>query len=84
MRQALSVRLNNHCRQLQPPARDAKLHQPAGRDAGRVAGPYSKKGCRRPQGGKISQPNKHLPACQFPTFCRQIGYFKVYFWIAHS
>lgn len=47
MRQALSVRLNNHCRQLQPPARDAKLHQPAGRDAGRVAGPYSKKGCRR-------------------------------------
>lgn len=47
MRQALSVRLNNHCWQLQPPARDAKLHQPAGRDAGRVAGPYSKKGCRQ-------------------------------------
>lgn len=40
MRQALSVRLNSHCWQLPPPARDTSLHQPGGRDAGRGAGPY--------------------------------------------
>lgn len=45
MRQALSVRLHSHCWQLPPPAKDANLHQPAGRDAGRDAGPY--KDCRR-------------------------------------
>lgn len=37
MRLTPSIRLNSHCQQLlsPPPARDANLHQAAGRDAGR-------------------------------------------------
>lgn len=61
MRQALSIRLKSHCRQVPPLARDANLHQPAGRDAGRGAGPY--KGCRQEWDTGRNGLQEKMPTC---------------------